>query len=422
MNQPTALQAAARRNVALFLRGGLDGFEGTSKFSVSSSVDGSEDPEVTVQYTDVPVFRSGTFRDSLGIQHTWDPFHLDQIVANYELLKGRGIFADVPVRKGHGSFFGDPIETLAGYHTNLRTEERVNPIDGKTYTYLLASYEVTDGHVQEALKNKHYRNRSAEIGSYVTNDEAEFWPVYLGFAFVDIPAVEGLNQYAANRGLGSTFSIMDPEKEAPVGTTPVTPTSPAPVVAAAATVPAADAPAQPAVAVHAAPVAQPTAPIAQPVPTVAPVAPAVFSIGGVQTSDVAAVQRHIETLETQAREQVLLGRDRFVDELAMGPRPRILAAQIETTKAFARTLDETQWTAWQATMTSAPALSALSIHGQGVGTTPPVASIDGESDSQVEILRGIVNHHKATGMSDAQIASTQSYQKLQALLQSARTK
>ena len=67
---------------------------------------------------DVPVFRAGTFRDSLGLQRTWDPEHLFQMVQNFEALRAKGILPNVPVRVDH-SFSADKV---IGWITGMRVK------------------------------------------------------------------------------------------------------------------------------------------------------------------------------------------------------------------------------------------------------------------------------------------------------------
>lgn len=410
------LPADARHNVALFLNGPIDGFKGTVSHAMMLDP-GNEDTSASevpvLRLTDVPVFRSGTFRDSMGIQHTWEPLHLDQMVVHFDLLRNRGILPNVPVRCGHPSFFGDdPVDGLVGWHESLRTEERVNPIDQQTYTYLLATYVLLD---EEAIKKYNaglFLNRSAEVGTYITNSEAEFWPVYLGFAYVDIPAVEGLNTFAKDKGLGTRFSIMD-QKEAPVTTGPsTTPTTPpAPPAAPPATQPAATAQTPPA-----APVEPPAAPAAAATPAThaAQTNVATFRIGGQSTSDFAAVQAHIDGLELAAREQVKAARDNFVSELAR--QNKITAPQVPGLQAFAQTLNHEQYTAWQTSFDVAPAAPLLASHGRGgVGTAPAGLNEQTATDKRIEILEGVVKHHRQSGVTEQALKEMDSYKELQTL-------
>jgi hypothetical protein len=75
----------------------------------------------------------------------------------------------------------------------LRAEVRPHPVTGSNHSYLLASYNISDPVAAMKVEKKLFRNRSAEVGTYVDNDEAEYGPALMGFAYVDIPAIEGLN-------------------------------------------------------------------------------------------------------------------------------------------------------------------------------------------------------------------------------------
>lgn len=429
MTTPT-LTSDARRNVVLFLNGALDGHRGRTTYSQG------EDGQKVVEFVDVPVFRSGTFRDSMGIQHTWESIHLKEMVMHFDHLREAGVFASVPVRQGHPSFFGpDPIHGLIGWHTGLRTEDRVNPIDNQTYTYLLASYRIIDPIAAAKIEAGLFVNRSAEVGTFLTNSEAEYWPVYQGFAYVDIPAVEGLNSFQKFAGsapvVGETFSIMDSgEQEAPVTgaqenapkpTPPATPAAQPATTAQAPAEPVGGTPSVPAdgtsvEATQAGDVA--SAPVTESSQHGKTGVAFQFTIGGQTTSDFAAVQRHITTLETAQREAREFARMSFVESLAQGPTAKVTAPQLESLKEFAKGLSDEQYTQWKASWEVAPAVPLLALHGRGTGTnggTP--AQQQAPIDQEIADLEQIVKHHKDGGvMSQQQIESLASYKRLQTLL------
>ena len=153
----------------------------------------SGDTVTSLRFEGVPVFRSGTFRDSWGDQTTWTNIHTAEMISHFNYLKDQSIFPDVPVRKGHGSFLSDPMDSLIGYIDNMTAQTMTSPVDGRKYSYLLADYDILDEEAQEKIASGLWRNRSAEIGTFVTNDEQMYSPTFMGFAYVDIPAVEGLN-------------------------------------------------------------------------------------------------------------------------------------------------------------------------------------------------------------------------------------
>lgn len=385
----TTLAPEARRNVSLFSSGNLT--DAPLKFAKKKKDDGTD----YLSVTDQPIFRSGTFRDSMGFQHTWDDFHMSQIVSNFDLLKGRNIFTDPPVRKGHGALFGERMDGLVGYVTSLRTEKMTNPSDGKEYTYLLASYDVLDKQAQEHIASGLWRHRSFEVGFYSTNDDAEFWPVAMGFAFVDIPAVEGLN-FSKLPGNGSSYSIMF-EKEAPV-TTPTVDTTNTGTGGTGASAPAAEP-------------TTPATPPAAPAQHAAPTPPVhKFSINGVETTDFAAVQAHITTLEQFRTETVETGRKNFVSGLAASNK--ILASAVPGLEEFALSLSDEQYKKWVGSFENAPAAQVLGNHSNGV--TNPEGTPQTEADKQVEIDKGIIAQHKAAGMAQDVLEKTASYSRLKA--------
>jgi hypothetical protein len=332
------------------------------------------------------MFRSGTFRDSLGIQNTWEGIHINQIISNYEHLRDSGIFTDIPVRDGHkGWLIHDTPGTGAviGYHTKLWSEKLTAPHDGAEYDYLLADIEITDPVAAEKVQNGTFRNRSAEISPYVTNAEAEFWPVYVGVAYVDIPAVEGL-KFSASGPEGSdrkVYVFMD-NKETGVETQTATAGQPA----AAQETPQLLGISQPA---------------------------ASFSINGQSTSDPVAVQSHITALENFRRETAEANRANFVTGLAAANK--ILATQVDSLTNFAKGLSDEQFAQWTATFDAVAPQSLVANHGGGV-TNPGNAAESGQTagDKQVDIDLETVKQHRRVGTKPEQIKQTASYKRLEA--------
>lgn len=152
---------------------------------------------------DVPVFRSGEFSNSMGDVREWTALDVQQMANNFGLLSDSGIFHRVPVRCDHFSIFSGGLEGQIGYHENVRAEEKVSPVDGETYTYLMADMVILKSEAVDNILSGLWTNRSAEIGPYRTNytkgESRVFEPVLLGTAFVDIPAVEGLT-FSKNKG------------------------------------------------------------------------------------------------------------------------------------------------------------------------------------------------------------------------------
>ncbi len=208
----STLTPEQRRTVALFS-------DASSTLGASASeiewemIDGANSTKVLVLKR-VPVFRSGEFADSMGYEHLWEDFHMQQMVMHYNYLRDSGIFANVPIRADHPSFLGGSIiGNVIGYHENLVAEKMTSPVDGEEYTYLLADMHIIKEEAQQSILSGLWRTRSAEIGPYTSNNKAELWPVYMGVAYVDIPAVEGLEQHLKKYTKSDNkFSLMMEEK------------------------------------------------------------------------------------------------------------------------------------------------------------------------------------------------------------------
>lgn len=346
---------------------------------------------------DVAVFRSGTFADSMGLVATWEPIHIDQLVAHFEMLKNRNIFADVPVRDGHPGFLVSGQEgngKVVGYHTSLRAEERISLHDGNPYTYLIAEYEILDPEAQEKISSGLWRSLSAEVGRYVTNDGAEFWPVYWGVAYVDIPAVEGLKGFSngtryiiEEESVSNAKTVNKPELPAPPTDPPTggeLPTGGTGVVRSGER------------------------------------SPFVFSIGGNETSDFAAVQSYVAALESEVEglrqfraETVEAGRNLFVESLASSGK--LLASRLQDAKRFAQMLSDEQFAAWKAIMEAAPANPILGNYDSSGGSEPtPTGAVDAAAE-RAATLRGIIKQHQRAGLSADKIKMTNSYKELAAL-------
>lgn len=396
----TTLAPDARRNVALFSAPGDQAVKPKFRFEKKSPTEGSPEVDVLI-VEDLPVFRSGTFRDSMGYQHTWEDIHMDQMVAHFDLLKNRQILPDVPVRAGHPSFLTNALHEVIGYHSSLRSERRTNPVDGKEYLYLLGTFEVSDPGAIDKISRGLWRNVSSEVGSWLSNDEAEFWPVYQGVAYVDFSAVEGLRQFNSHNGVGQRFSLMlDDEKEAPVAGEDEKQTG-----GSTQGGPANQGNGQTGTANH----GQQTPP------------PFQFSIGGRTTTDFAAVQSYINTLETAAHETKQNGRKNFIKSLAEGAAPKILATQIEGIEGYALNLDEAGWEAFQKSWEVAAPNAALAQHSgsNGSGQTgtpaPPDGTPEARALTEVDTLEGIVKQHRMGKMPEPALQATASYKKLKQL-------
>lgn len=349
-----------------------------------------------------PVFRSGTFRDSIGEQTTMEPIHIDQMVANYNYLVANGSLPNVPARDGHPGWLISNMEgngRVVGWHTGIEAETRTSPADGQEYTYILASYELTEPDAVDKYNRGTWRNRSAEIYRWVTNAEAEFWPVYGGFAFVDIPAVEGLNFSRDPSGAPSDgvryFVMKETTVTSPAPGMPAQQPGTAPTPPAQATVPVLPTPGS---GQHAAPAAQTH----------------MFTVNGQPTSDYAAVQRHISTLETTVRESRDAARAAYVNDLAR--RGLFLANEenLQRMVAFAQGLSDEQFEQWSAGYAAAQTPALFGQHGGGAATGPVTvtgATLASAASEDIEIAKQTV-HYQRSFMKEEDVRKTPSFAKL----------
>jgi hypothetical protein len=110
----------------------------------------------------------------------------------------------------------------------------------------------------------------------------------------------------------------------------------------------------------------------------------------------------------------------FVNSLASGSQPRILATELDKTLEFANRLSDDDFDAWKATFSAAAQpLGLLGSHGNGNST--PADNNSGTKDSKqerIDVLRGIVKNHERSGMKSDKIRETPSYKELQTLISS----
>lgn len=355
----------------------------------------------------VEVFKAGTFRDSWGDQHTWLPEHLMQMAQNFDMLRSNGIFPDVPARRDHSS----SIDKVMGYVEALTT-------DGLK---LFADIHVTEPTDVEKLVRGTYRARSLEVGMYVTNDEAMFWPVVFGVAYVDLPAVEGLHSKSKEI---SYFSQI-PQGEGNMGTqngngTAIDDRPPqtvinlnglggqlnhgAPGASGAPGAPgASNTPAGPAPA---------PSPTPAPSPAPAPSSTSTFRINGGDTADFGAVQRHIDTLEGVIKTVNDDARKSFVSDLAKANK--IVAAQVDSMQAFALSLAPDAYDAWRKTYEAAQPLALLANHG-GAGGDPNAGAPGADAAAEERsVLEETVQYlHRV--MPREKVEKTEAFRKLTAL-------
>lgn len=384
----------------------------------------------------IKIFKAGTFKDSLGVQRTWEIEHLEQLIFHYNLLKDQGKFTRVPLRDGHPSLFGGGGSVI-GEITKVWRED----------SFLMGDLNITEPDALAKWKRGTFGPRSLEISMYETNDAAEYWPVIMGLAFVDIPAVEGLHGKATsvspeaskyhyfqtltkelpvnfnspNGGTGGTGGGSGDQggggQQAPAGGGGQQ--QQAPVQQGGGDVPVQGGGSQQQ--------QQYERPAGTPAAT--------FSIGGQVTSDFAAVQRHIDNLETVIRETTEATRDEYVSNLASSNR--IMASEVSDLQAFARTLTAEQYTAWKKQFDGRQPNPLFNKNGNdattgdpnsGGGVTDPNAG-DRRSvvdhfgsrehyenrDDEISVLEERLAMHRRTGMSEETIAKTESFRRLQTL-------
>lgn len=335
------------------------------------------------------VFRTGTFKDSLGRQSTWTTKDLCDIVAHFAQLRSSGVLPNVPVRADHTA----TVKDIVGWFVDVRVEG----------DFLLADVEFTEPDALARYNRGTYRNKSLEVGTYETNDGNKYNPVVLGLAFVDIPAVEGLFRHpAASQGTSGegdkspatgepanhqgapamgTESNKTPDK-----TTDGTPTPPAP-------------------AQHQQP----------------PAAPFTFRVKGTEVTDFGAVQAHITQLETAntaletfRTETIESGRLEFVSQLAKDNK--IANPQVEQFQALAKSMSTEQFDQFKAGWEAAPKMNVFGQHnsdGTGEGGQQGDPALDRKAE--IETLEEIVANHRRRGATDEEIAATASFKKLQTL-------
>lgn len=328
----------------------------------------------------VGIFRAGTFRDSMGEQRTWTKRDLRKMVENFHALRDLNIFPNVPVRKDHSW----SIDKVLGYFEDLYVKG----------DKLVADYTVADPADLQNLISGKYRSVSAEIGQYRTNDEVDYYPVMMGFAYVDIPAVEHLHSAA----LPVTYFSRNPDSEENPNVNPNDDKgAQRPSTFRINGVDTTD---------HAAVQAHIAALEARP-------GPATFRVNGAEIADAAVVQTHIDALEEFRQTSRDAGRKSFVEQLVKDGK--IVASVQETFSNLALTMTDEQFTQFKAGYENAPKLPLLQNHGKPANQTSKDPAGDG-SVSERAILEEAIRMHRNAGLSDEEIEKTKTYKKLQALI------
>lgn len=214
-----------------------------------------------------------------------------------------------------------------------------------------------------------------------------------------------------------TLKIINRVKETPMGAT-------AAKTQAEATTPPATEPPAPAEAPENDPVeveaeaegeGEETPPVEAPAAPAAPVAPVnragTFTMRGVQTTDQAAVQAHINELEAFYDETRSSNRTSFIASLAEGEAPKILATQITAMEELVATMSDKQYEMWVASWDAAPSVGLLQPHASTGGGQPSGTAAEAAAD-RVEVLKGIVTRHQMASMHPDKIKATDSYKEL----------
>lgn len=175
-----------------------------------------------LRVNNIAIFRSGEFEDSWGEKTNFDQFAIENFIRHFDYLKETRIFDRPVVRAGHPSTFtNDRMKSVIGYIDDIRSELRTAPHDHNQYYYIMADLVIQDKEAIEKVESGLYFKRSAEIGPYKDNQGSKVYPVMLGVAYVDIPAVEGLD--FASELPGMFFNKNVKEKEMSGSTLPPAP-------------------------------------------------------------------------------------------------------------------------------------------------------------------------------------------------------
>ncbi len=349
---------------------------------------------------DLPLFRTGTFVDAYGEEATFDDFMLEMMVMNFDYLKSNKIYENVPARLGHrkSPVFSDtdPLKDLVGYVDSVRTEKRKSPIvgDDNEYLYLLANVSILDANAQTHINNGLWRERSAEIGYFVDNNGVTYSPCILGYAYVDLGAVRGLNFASEDKDVKyfTTEEIMGEVIKPP---TPGSNTG----------------------------------------------EQFKFTIGQSETFDPQRVQQYITNIENQFA-SVTAERDKekqradelqaFKEATEAEERSDFVSSLIKENKILASKKDDTvklvnsfsaeQFESWKSMYDGAPANSVLTGGGKGDNPTLDTANQQqqyaaGDEDAaakQARADKNVIRSLKMAGKSDDAIKATQQFARLSA--------
>lgn len=311
------------------------------------------------------VFKVGPFVDANGNKGNFTPDDLRAMVDNFHALRDSGVFEDVPGREDHTR----TIQNVTGYVTNAYT-------DG---VKLYVDFQFTRKECAELYANGTYRNRSVEAGPYEMNDGNTLFPVLKGFAFCDIPAVEGLNGSAQN----------DPNKheETPVEIT-VNGVKHTDLAAAQAAI--------------------------QKLEAAKVTPPATFQCNGADVTDPTKVQAHINHLEENEATAKQETRAAFVATLV--DKKQLLAAKRDEAVEFVKGLSDEMFESYKAQWDGVPANAAFERHASGGnGNDENQNGGKNEAAEKIAVLEETVRMHVNAGMPADVLAKQPSFVKLQKL-------
>lgn len=358
--------------------------------------------------SNLKVFKAETFKDSRGRQKTWTAADLKSMVDNFNALVQRGIFPKVPVRVDHS----DSAKNVVGWISALRSDDQ----------FLYADVSFTEPEAAAKYQRGTYGPRSLEVGEYETNGAQPevFFPVVMGLAFVDIPAVEGLyrNQtdvmfaqvtVEGDRQMKFKIKGVETEDGTAIQAYIAELEAQAPKAATKFRVNGADVEDFAAVQKH---VLDLEAKVAE----FAKSGSFTFKVNGAETTDFAAVQAHVANLETVIDESRKTNRGAFVKKLA--DDKKIGAPQVESLTAVAQGMSDEQYAAFQASYEAAPVLSLFGNHAGGTTNHAGTATEPGgasELEKEIATYAQRVDILRRSGMSKDQLEKTESFQRLAAL-------
>jgi hypothetical protein len=149
-----------------------------------------DDPDLIVG---IPVVKPGTFNGTFVVEET------DLLAWAERFNQLRGVFRP-PMREDHSW----SVSQVLGRYVDLRVEDRLDETVGVEVPMLVGDIRLVGtaqerADTRERILSGKYDERSSEFYPYRTNAGVEYPSVFMGAAFVDIPAVEGLGAITLRR-------------------------------------------------------------------------------------------------------------------------------------------------------------------------------------------------------------------------------